>query len=201
MLNESNTIPTFAGSGDRRAPISGSDIAAQSPVLRQTATGGPSVSYGRTAGQLRPDCPPPSPTTEDHSHDHFGTTTTRTDKSCSDDAAAGIRPEASHPVHVFCTDPYAWFAERGEVLAACSIGILPAGRSNGVQYTGRFNIAGFTYTVGAPTVDGLYLEAMAKRCRHLQAIWRRRQRKLERCRDSFHARHPEAPELPWWLSA
>lgn len=97
------------------------------------------------------------------------------------------------------TDPYAWFAERGQRLHSCRISVLPKARSNGVLYTGEFNFDGFTYTVGAPSIEGLLLEAMVKRCRHLQAIQRRQRRKKDRCALRFMERHPES-ELPFWLN-
>lgn len=103
------------------------------------------------------------------------------------------------PVHVLCQDPYAWFAHRGQELHSCSISILPKARSNGVLYTGSFNIQGFIYTVGAPSLEGLFLVALAKRCRHLQSIQRHQQRKKERCALRFMGRYPDA-QLPVWLS-
>ncbi|MBE6289147.1 MAG: hypothetical protein E7100_02780 [Bacteroidaceae bacterium] len=106
---------------------------------------------------------------------------------------------AALPVHVLCSDPYAWFSQRGQRLHSCSIGILPSPRSNGVLYTGEFNIDGFIYTVGATSVDGLYHEAMQKRCRHLQGIHVRQQRKRARCATRYRERYPGA-ELPRWFA-
>ena len=103
------------------------------------------------------------------------------------------------PIHVLCHDPYAWFSERGQYLHSLSISILPKARSNGVLYTGEFNICGFIYTVGAPSIDGLYHEAMQKRLRHLQSIDRHQQRKRQRCALRYMERHPDAL-LPAWLN-
>jgi len=103
------------------------------------------------------------------------------------------------PVHVLCQDPYAWFSERGQYLHSLSISILPKARTNGVLYTGTFNIDGFIYTVGAPSIDGLYHEAMQKRLRHLQSIDRHQQRKRQRCALRYKERYPAA-ELPAWLN-
>lgn len=103
------------------------------------------------------------------------------------------------PVHVLCQDPYAWFSERGQELHSCSISILPRPRANGVLYTGEFNICGFIYTVGAPSIDGLFLVAMEKRGRHLQSIQRSQQRKRQRCALRYMERHPDS-SLPVWLN-
>ena len=113
---------------------------------------------------------------------------------------AAVGTDSALPVHVLCDDPYAWFSQRGQRLHSCSIGILPSPRSNGVCYTGTFNIDGFIYTVGSPSIDGLYYEAMAKRCRHLQGIRGRQQRKKQRCALRYIERYPGA-ELPVWLAA
>ena len=104
------------------------------------------------------------------------------------------------PCHVW-TDPYAWFEARGEHLAAVSISLKPRARSNGVLLSGQFNIAGFIYSVGAGSIEQLCIEAMQKRCRHLQAIHSRQQRRRERSIQSYVTRHPEAPSLPHWLTA
>lgn len=109
-----------------------------------------------------------------------------------------IIPDAL-PVHVLCQDPYAWFSERGQELHSCSISILPRPRANGVLYTGEFNIDGFIYTVGAASVEGLFMEAMGKRCRHLQSIKRHQQRKRQRCALRYMERHPDS-SLPVWLN-
>ena len=115
----------------------------------------------------------------------------------------GARPltlvQSPLPVHALCQDPYAWFSERGQELHSCSIAILPRPRSNGVLYTGEFNIRGFIYTVGAASVDGLFMEAMGKRCRHLQSIKRHQQRKRQRCAQRYMERHPDSG-LPVWLN-
>ena len=112
---------------------------------------------------------------------------------------AAVGTDSALPVHVLCSDPYAWFSQRGQRLHSCSIGILPSPRSNGVLYTGTFNIDGFIYTVGSPSIDGLYYEAMAKRCRHLQGIRGRQQRKKQRCALRYIERYPGA-ELPRWFA-
>ncbi|MBE6289160.1 MAG: hypothetical protein E7100_02845 [Bacteroidaceae bacterium] len=103
------------------------------------------------------------------------------------------------PVHVLRQDPYAWFSERGQYLHSLSISILPKARANGVLYTGTFNIDGFIYTVGAASVEGLFMEAMGKRCRHLQSIKRHQQRKRQRCALRYQERYPAAA-LPAWLN-
>ncbi len=113
---------------------------------------------------------------------------------------AAVGTDSALPVHVLCHDPYAWFSQRGQRLHSVSIGILPSPRSNGVLYTGTFNIDGFIYTVGSPSIEGLYTEALAKRIRHLQSIGRRQQRKRVRCAARFMERHPQA-ELPVWFAA
>ena len=115
----------------------------------------------------------------------------------AEDRSAPTSPEL-YPVHVF-TDPYSFFADHGQRLHSCSISILPKARSNGVLYTGEFNIEGFIYTVGAPSVEGLFLAVMEKRRYHLQCIHRRQQRKRDRCALRYMERHPEA-ELPFWLN-
>ena len=112
---------------------------------------------------------------------------------------AAVGTDSALPVHVLCHDPYAWFSQRGQRLHSVSIGILPSPRSNGVLYTGTFNICGFIYTVGATSVDGLFIEAMQKRCRHLQGIRGRQQRKKQRCALRYIERYPGA-ELPRWFA-
>lgn len=84
------------------------------------------------------------------------------------------------PVHVLCHDPYAWFSLRGQRLHSV-------------------NIDGFIYTVGSPSIDGLYHEAMQKRCRHLQSIDRHQQSKRVRCAARYRERYPDAV-LPQWLA-
>lgn len=97
-------------------------------------------------------------------------------------------------------DPYEWFDEHGQCLHSVSIGFLRNARSNGVRYTGEFNIEGFIYTVGSPSIEGLYTEALAKRIRHLQSIDRHQARKRTRCALRFMERYPEA-DLPLWLAS
>lgn len=115
-------------------------------------------------------------------------------------AAPQLRAELALPCHLF-TDPYAWFEARGEHLAACSISIKPRARATGTLYSGQFNIAGFIYSVGAASIEQLCVEAMQKRCRHLQGIHSRQQRRRERSIQSYITRHPEADGLPHWLTA
>lgn len=112
---------------------------------------------------------------------------------------AAVGTDSALPVHVLCHDPYAWFSQRGQRLHSVSIGILPLPRRNGVCYTGTFNIDGFIYTVGSPSIDGLYYEAMQKRCRHLQGIRGRQQRKKQRCALRYIERYPGAG-LPRWFA-
>ena len=97
-------------------------------------------------------------------------------------------------------DPYEWFDEHGQCLHSVSIGFLRNARSNGVRYTGEFNIEGFIYTVGSQSIEGLYTEALAKRIRHLQSIDRHQARKRTRCALRFMERYPEA-DLPLWLAS
>lgn len=138
---------------------------------RSLAEGGLPASFGLSAAQLRLGRP----------------------------SASGW-PSVSYELSGCAHDPYEWFDEHGQCLHSVSIGFLRNARSNGVRYTGEFNIEGFIYTVGSPSIEGLYTEALAKRIRHLQSIDRHQARKRTRCALRFMERYPEA-ELPLWLAS
>ena len=94
---------------------------------------------------------------------------------------------------------YEYFAELRWRLHAVSISVLPKARSNGVRFTGKFNIDGFTYTVGAATIDDLCWQATDKAFRHRLAIGHSQDRKRMRCAKRFMKRYPGA-KLPFWLN-
>ena len=202
MSNESSNLPTAAVISDRQA-TRGSDIAT-SPVYQHPVDNisknypcpgalAESVSNARAVQGAWPFPRGEQAVTA------VGTVSSPEGNSlCEASEQPAVMP-AALPVHVLCSDPYAWFSQRGQRLHSCSIGILPSPRSNGVLYTGTFNICGFIYTVGAASVDGLFIEAMQKRCRHLQGIRGRQQRKKQRCALRYIERYPGA-ELPRWFA-
>ena len=202
MLNKFNNLPTAAVISDRQA-TGGSDMATSPAYQRPVDSDSSKFTFTKVlaepvsnarAGQGAWPFPrggqavPP-----------VGTASSpEGNRPCEASEQPSVMPSAL-PVHVLCHDPYAWFSQRGQRLHSLSIGILPSPRSNGVRYTGEFNIEGFIYTVGAASVDGLFIEAMQKRCRHLRGIHVRQQRKRARCAARYRERYPCAG-LPKWLA-
>ena len=183
MSNESSNLPTAAVISDRQA-TGGGDMAT-------------SPAYQQPVDNISKNYPRPGALAEAASNAHDGQGAWPFPRG--EQAVTAVGTDSALPVHVLCHDPYAWFSQRGQRLHSVSIGILPSPRSNGVLYTGTFNIDGFIYTVGSPSIDGLYHEAMAKRCRHLQSIDRHQQSKRVRCAARYRERYPDAC-LPQWLA-
>ena len=202
MLNESSNLPTAAVISDRQA-TGGSDIATSPACQRPVDNYSKNYPCFKALAKCHSNARAvqgawPCPRGE-QAVSAVGTVgSPGGNRPCEASGRPAVMPSAL-PVHVLCSDPYAWFSQRGQRLHSCSIGILPSPRSNGVLYTGEFNIDGFIYTVGAASVDGLFIEAMQKRCRHLQGIHVRQQRKRARCAARYRERYPGAV-LPRWLA-
>lgn len=213
MSNETKNLPTAAVISDRRA-TGGSDMATHPdyqpsvdnssiPETYQCskALGRASHVPGGHRCRIQPDAAHPD-IHQDH-QDSGSTTQAGGGRPLAGSDLEGTRLRAEHPSASGCpldgSDPYAWFAHHGQRLHAVSIGILARPRSNGVLYTGVFNIDGFIYTVGAPSVEGLCLVALAKRQRHQQSIRHHQEQKRTRCASRYLDRYPGA-ELPVWLA-